>query len=340
MMARRHRKVLIFLVALLFTPFAVMAQNGSAAPSSATSSATSTPAVVAPVAGLSTESASTSVATSSPPASGLSQGNSATTLVPATSTPRAVVSAPTTPVVPVVVPTLINSTSTTTTSPIDTGSNPILWIALAAVATLPFGYLIGQSLNKKKEGTEEKTQCFDIKQLLDKKLKELTDLKARLESEAQDRARENLDEAVAGTSIGNLLVLVKNAEKEYERFKKLYEECMAEWESHMFKGTIVENSLHDKSILDKVETKKTYQTGDWTVRDVLVHENQISELSKYLDKGSWYTHFWQSGNDEVRVVFRDKMFTIKYSDKSTWAGAVAYGKSIGIPSDQLDFSMD
>ena len=108
----------------------------------------------------------------------------------------------------------------------------------------------------------------------------------------------------------------------------------------MYKGTIIENSLVDKGILDKVQIQKTRQAGDWVLHDVLVEESQISELSKALASGPWYIHLWQSGQDDVKVIFKGKVFDIKFSDKSTWAGAVAYGKSIGIPDEQLDFPMD
>ena len=37
------------------------------------------------------------------------------------------------------------------------------------------------------------------------------------------------------------------------------------------------------------------------------------------------------------VVFKDKIFTIKHSDKSTRKDVVEYGKSVGIPEEQLDF---
>lgn len=48
-------------------------------------------------------------------------------------------------------------------------------------------------------------------------------------------------------------------------------------------------------------------------------------------------HFWEEGKDDVVVVYKDKNFRIKYSDKSTWAEAVEHGKSRGIPEEQLDF---
>jgi len=105
----------------------------------------------------------------------------------------------------------------------------------------------------------------------------------------------------------------------------------------LYNATVVENSLANKDILSKVRIEKTWQDGDWTLHRVLVGREQIPDLAKALATGPWYIHLWQTGSDEVTVVFKDKIFTIKYSDKSTWVDAVAYGKSIGIPEEQLDF---
>jgi len=108
----------------------------------------------------------------------------------------------------------------------------------------------------------------------------------------------------------------------------------------MYKGTIIENSLVNKEILKKIEIEKNYRSGDWVLDDVFVNEEQIPELSKSLADGPWYIHLWQPGQDDVKVIFKDKIFDIKFSEKATWAEAVAYGKSIGIPDEQLDFPTD
>ena len=105
----------------------------------------------------------------------------------------------------------------------------------------------------------------------------------------------------------------------------------------MLKGTIIENSLSDKSILQKVRVERTWQDGDWILHDVQIDEKDVLELSKYLAEGPWYIHLWQPDQDKVLVVFKDKLFTINYSDKSTWAEAVGHGKLLGIPPEQLDF---
>lgn len=40
------------------------------------------------------------------------------------------------------------------------------------------------------------------------------------------------------------------------------------------------------------------------------------------------------------VVYPNNRFDIVYSDKDTWKEVVAYGQSIGIPLEQLDFKID
>lgn len=105
----------------------------------------------------------------------------------------------------------------------------------------------------------------------------------------------------------------------------------------MYKGAIIENSLSDKSILDKVTIENTYQIDDWILHDVLVNEEQIPQLQKCLDNGPWYIHLWMPNRDDIKVIYKEKIFDIKFSDKFTWGKAIIYGKSIGIPEEQLDF---
>ena len=108
----------------------------------------------------------------------------------------------------------------------------------------------------------------------------------------------------------------------------------------MLKATIIENSLADKSILQKVKIEKTYQTASWTLHNVWVEPQLIPELSQSLADGPWYIHLWKPGQDDVTVVFKDKVIPLKYSDKSTWQPAIDFGISIGIPKEQLDFPID
>lgn len=105
----------------------------------------------------------------------------------------------------------------------------------------------------------------------------------------------------------------------------------------MLKGTIIENSLADKSLLKKVKIMATRQDGDWILHDVLVDEMQVPEIAKAISDGPWYIHLWQSGEDEFLILYKDKSFRVRKSDPTSFADAFAYGKSIGIPEEQLDF---
>lgn len=221
-------------------------------------------------------------------------------------------------------------------------TNYVLWLALAALAILPLGYVAVKVIKnqKTKEKKENSSRCFDLKQLLDKALKELTDLKGQLQGEAKNKVREVISEGVRGTATGELLALVEKAEKEYSRLKKLYEECIVEFEGFSLKGIIIENSLKDRNILDEVRIEKTEHRGNDIFHDVYVHKDQISKLSEQLSDKPGYIRFWEPGKDDVQVIFKNKTFTVTSSDKSTWVDAISYAKSIGMNDSQIDFSIN
>lgn len=106
------------------------------------------------------------------------------------------------------------------------------------------------------------------------------------------------------------------------------------------KGTIVENSLRDLDILKNIKIVRSWEDEDWKLHEVDVSRDQAEEFSIYLNDDPWYVHFWEPDSDDVLVVFKNKVFTIKYSNKATWAEAIEYGISLGIPKDQLDFLID
>ena len=106
-----------------------------------------------------------------------------------------------------------------------------------------------------------------------------------------------------------------------------------------YKGTIVKESLTDPAILDELQIVSERVAGDWHLYTVMISEADITRIQACLKwEGGWYTHFWHG--DDVVVVFRDKLFHIKYSDQSTWQEAIAYGLSVGVPREQLDFLIE
>ena len=48
----------------------------------------------------------------------------------------------------------------------------------------------------------------------------------------------------------------------------------------------------------------------------------------------YYSHFYN--DEEMIVIFKDKVFKIK-PHISTWTPIIDYGKTLGIPKEQLDF---
>ena len=118
-----------------------------------------------------------------------------------------------------------------------------------------------------------------------------------------------------------------------------------------FIGVIIEESLEDKSILNRIkiiktkieqvtEKHKTPWINQWTLHTVEIPKNQAKtiaeELSKLLDsEHDWYADF---KNEKYHyIVFRNKVFKIDKTNKEQYNEAKDYGISIGIPEYQVNF---
>ncbi len=108
-----------------------------------------------------------------------------------------------------------------------------------------------------------------------------------------------------------------------------------------YKGTIVEESLEDNRILNDLNIIGFKISNDenpadrWHLYTVKVTKDDIQKFSKYIKPGKWYIHFWN--DNDVIAVFKDKIFEFKYDNKETWKNACDYGRSLGIPEEQLNF---
>ena len=111
-----------------------------------------------------------------------------------------------------------------------------------------------------------------------------------------------------------------------------------------YKGTIVEESLEDNRVLNNFEiigfkiTDEDDPKDRWHLFNVKVSESDIKKLSKYIKSGKWYMHFWE--NNHIIAVFKERIFDFNHDDKSSWKEVVAYGLSLGIPIEQLDFVIE
>ena len=121
-----------------------------------------------------------------------------------------------------------------------------------------------------------------------------------------------------------------------------------------YKGVIIEESLENKEILNKVrviktrveqvtEKHKTPWIKQWILHTVEVAEEQVEaivkEVSESLDsEHSWYADF---KNDEFHyIIFRNKVFKVDRSKKEQYDEATKFGVSVGIPDYQLNFTPD
>ena len=114
-----------------------------------------------------------------------------------------------------------------------------------------------------------------------------------------------------------------------------------------YHGIIINLSLkHQSTIhsLDVIGQKNVFL--NWLVLlKVCVHPQELETIIKTLQVNMverfgfyvphFYCHFYRE--DELIIVFKDRVFLVK-TDPSTWHEVLSYGRSLGIPVNQLDFA--
>lgn len=118
-----------------------------------------------------------------------------------------------------------------------------------------------------------------------------------------------------------------------------------------YKGVIIEESLENKDILNKVfilgiriekttAKHKTPWLKQWTLHEIEIAEDLsgsiAQDISQSLDsKNNWYADF---KNDKFHyIIFKNKIFQIDLM-KPEYRAAMEYGIRLGIPWYQFDFS--
>jgi len=83
--------------------------------------------------------------------------------------------------------------------------------------------------------------------------------------------------------------------------------------------------------------RKHSRTNNWWQIKVEVPENMLKELitegQKQLLSDKFYFQVYR--NNEVIIVFPKKIFHLT-ADRTKWKKLMEYGKSLGIPDDQMD----
>lgn len=120
----------------------------------------------------------------------------------------------------------------------------------------------------------------------------------------------------------------------------------------IYKGVIIEESLRDHSIFDRVrivsteiervtEGFKTPWLKQWTLHTVEISADHAPIIAEKLSHAietehtSWFADF---NNDSTHyIVFSGKVFVIDRSNQENYQEAKQYGVSLGIPEHQLNF---
>lgn len=118
-----------------------------------------------------------------------------------------------------------------------------------------------------------------------------------------------------------------------------------------YQGVIIEESLDNKDVLQKVAIIKTdikpvtekHQTPwikQWTMHTVEIPKDRAQEIAMEISKSldaehSWYADF--KNDTHHFIIFRDKVFFIERACKEQYDEAKNYGLSLGIPEYQVDF---
>lgn len=157
---------------------------------------------------------------------------------------------------------------------------------------------------------------------------------------------QNVSKIISNADIVNNLPIqplahLEHAKRDNSREKDLQDiVLMNEYSAVIYQGTIVEESLIDTTSLNQFLRREVRIAGENTANPWHVHYVQgtyesVQTLVHSIKPG-WYAHFWQQNN--LLVVFSGRLFLLHIDDKHTWQDAIAYGHSVGIPVEQLDFA--
>ena len=112
--------------------------------------------------------------------------------------------------------------------------------------------------------------------------------------------------------------------------------------SDEYHGIVVEESLQDKGALKGLRILGRRKGRDWTLLRVGVERVALKPVVERIRRNlrvesgvPFYAHFYRPG--ELIVIFPDREFHLS-PDRKTWDPAITYGKSVGIPPEQLDFA--
>jgi hypothetical protein len=110
-----------------------------------------------------------------------------------------------------------------------------------------------------------------------------------------------------------------------------------------FEGLLIKESLKDESVLDHVQVTKV-ETWDASDRPVWTavyfdgdasHADRVAQRLSHVLLSGWYCNI-ATANDSY-VVFANRVFKYPRGEDQGRAEAQEYGRSLGLPEEQLDW---
>jgi hypothetical protein len=119
-----------------------------------------------------------------------------------------------------------------------------------------------------------------------------------------------------------------------------------------YEGVIIEESLDNKEVLNKIkiirtkispvnEKHKTPWVKQWTMHTVEITEENADKVAKQLSKDLDKTHSWYAdfkNKDYHFIIYGGKIFKVDLKNPVLYKDAKQYGISLGIPEYQVDFA--
>lgn len=115
----------------------------------------------------------------------------------------------------------------------------------------------------------------------------------------------------------------------------------------MYTGVIIRESLENPAVLESLSTSNVRQveidnpapdqSPTWTLIDFQIPDDKVGEISELfasaLKSGTWYIDM--NNNQEIYVIFKNKILKYKKGDDGGKNEVKAYARSLGIPESQL-----
>lgn len=114
------------------------------------------------------------------------------------------------------------------------------------------------------------------------------------------------------------------------------------YNSNMYHGIILDKEFKDSRFVNtfRIFNKRKSADSNWMLFGIEVEDQKLSETINAIQENlredkPFYSHLYN--NEKLIVIFKKKIFYMTFN-VSTWSEFINYGKSLGIPEEQLKVS--